>query len=156
MLQIPKPTIIRTRDRSAGFAFIAAYLAFNRWRQLSTIHSSGVPGWPFPFGSMYPNWVAEVLNLSLYGILIWFLILAFRRLRGGERLFFAAWILAFLLYPVKGLVSPSVAIALVWAQLIANVIMVAASISIYRALPSKKSQEQDTGHEPANSPLARP
>jgi hypothetical protein len=126
------PVLITSRRRAAVALCFAGYFAARGYWSLLVSHRVDVSGWLFPFNSIWPNWVEAILNLWIYGFMIWLLVAVCTRLRKEERVFCAVWITEILVSPLKSLAPMPFATAVLWSQWFGDLLMLVAAVIIYR------------------------
>jgi hypothetical protein len=126
------PLLISTRRRAVIALCLAGYFAARKYWYLLISHHPDPYGWIFSFNSLWPNRVVAVLNLRIYGVMIWLLIVVLTRLRNEERIFCAVWIAEPLVSPIGALVPKIVACGVLWAQFFGDIVMLVAVVILYR------------------------
>lgn len=142
-----KPLLISTRRRVAAALCLAVYLAAQQVRSTYT----GKPSqnyWYFPQYPVHPDWLVAATNLFFLWVLIFYaftLVAVFRKCRGGERVYLAAWLVSILLYPIMSLVNVPAATILEGVKAALMTIAFVAAVFIYRELqPAAKSPSESS------------
>lgn len=110
-----KTRLIPNRLAAVAAAILTGLIAVEAFRD-ALFHPVGRFRWLFPLWFEVPKWALFAVNGAFYAYLLWVCFVFFRIAQDKERVIVAGWSLGIVLYPIKYLVSPPVALAIQYVE----------------------------------------